>query len=92
MFENVNLMQEAQAAGCHSSTEVYRYLDLKRKKETEVNGCVKESCDDAGNSMAFLNVPVSSDSIDAYSINLDLVAFSDAELLSAPVSVHFFYC
>ncbi|CAI9087136.1 OLC1v1021130C1 [Oldenlandia corymbosa var. corymbosa] len=84
ILKRIQELKEAQAAGFHYSTEADRYLDCKRKKETaEVNGC-----DDGGrNSVGFLSVPVSSsdNSIDTYSINLDVVAFSDGDyLLSAP--------
>lgn len=37
-------MQEAQAAGCRTSSEAHRFLEQKRKKEAEENGQrVKES-------------------------------------------------
>ncbi|XP_027185891.1 transcriptional adapter ADA2b [Coffea eugenioides] len=77
-LRRIQELKEAQAAGCHFSNDADRYLDWKRKKETELNGC-----DDGGNSIAFLTGPVASDSADAYSINLDFVTFSEAELLSA---------
>lgn len=96
-------MQEAQAAGCHSTAEADRYMERKRKSEAEENGSRKESCQDGGNSRDILNVPVSSDSINTYSnhrmtsqtnirslTDSDRMECSEMELLSAPVCISCF--
>lgn len=89
-------MQEARAAGCHSSAEADKYNQEKRKKEAEESGRRKE------NAQAGLTMPVSSDSVSAYSnsrttqlddssslTDFDLMSFPVANLLSESVSMHF---
>lgn len=89
-------MQEARAAGCHSSAEADKYNQEKRKKEAEESGWRKE------NAQAGLTMPVSSDSVSAYSnsrttqlddssslTDFDLMSFPVANLLSESVSMHF---
>lgn len=96
-------MQEAHAAGCHSTADADRYLEQKRKKETEENGSRKESCQDGGirSRDNILNSSISSaDPTNTYSSqriacqsNPGSFADSDpmdcpaAEFLSAPVSI-----
>ncbi|KAI5670837.1 hypothetical protein M9H77_11201 [Catharanthus roseus] len=97
ILKRIQELEEAQAAGCHSTAEADRYMERKRKSEAEENGSRKESCQDGGNSRDILNVPVSSDSINTYSnhrmtsqtnirslTDSDRMECSEMELLSAP--------
>lgn len=96
------LMQEAHAAGCHSTAEADRYHEQKRKRETEENGSRKESRQDGGiSSRDILNSSIpSADLTNTYSsqrityqpnrgsfTDLDPMDCPAAEFLSAPVSI-----
>ncbi|KAM3345185.1 transcriptional adapter ADA2b isoform X1 [Capsicum galapagoense] len=96
-LKRIQELKESRAAGCHSSTEVDRYLERKRKRELEDGVPRKESSQIGPMSQESLNMPASSDSLGTHSnrkpcsqANLSSIndsgvaALSAGELLSEP--------
>lgn len=76
--------QEAQIAGCRSTAEAERYLARKRKRENEEGmNRGKESGQFAGEMGTRPPVQASS----SYVNDLDLIGFTESQLLSESVSV-----
>ncbi|CAK9156817.1 unnamed protein product [Ilex paraguariensis] len=95
ILKRIHELSEARAAGCHSSADADRYLEQKRKRETEESGRKKGSVQAGANGQGGLNMPTPSDSLDTYSnsrtagqtslsflSDVDIVAFPGADLLS----------
>lgn len=94
-------MQEARAAGCRTSAEANRYLELKRKRESEENARrTKESAQIGPSSQAGPNTFMASESVGkelnsrpvgqaaSSSVNdLDIGGSHGADLLSESVSI-----
>lgn len=86
-------MQEAHAAGCHSTAEADRYLEQKRKRENEENGPRKESCQDgriSSRDILIASVP-SSDLTNTYSnqripCQTNLGSFTDSDPMECPAA------
>lgn len=84
-LKRIRELKEARAAGCHSSAEADKYNQEKRKKEAEESGRRKE------NAQAGLTMPVSSDSVPAYSNSRttqldDSSSLTDFDLMSFPMA------
>lgn len=93
-------MQEARAAGCRTSVEADRYLEQKRKRETEENSRrTKESAHVGPSSQGGPNAFMASESsakdtnsrpggqVTSSSIgDMDVMGFNGADLLSEAVS------
>ncbi|PIM97221.1 hypothetical protein CDL12_30311 [Handroanthus impetiginosus] len=90
--KRIQELKEARAAGCRSSAEADRYLELKRR-EAEDGAHRKESSQAGPSSQESLSVPVSSDSFGTYSTttstgqansstDVDFMSISGANLLS----------
>ncbi|KAM3268242.1 transcriptional adapter ADA2b isoform X1 [Capsicum chacoense] len=66
-LKRIQELKESRAAGCHSSTEVDRYLERKRKRELEDGVPRKESSQIGPMSQESLNMPASSNSLGTHS-------------------------
>ncbi|KAA8537279.1 hypothetical protein F0562_027034 [Nyssa sinensis] len=96
VLKRIQELKEAQAAGCHSSTEAGRYLEQKKKREAQESACrTKESAQAGPSSQGGLIASLPLDSItkdlnsrtegqaNSGSLgDLEIMAFPGADLLS----------
>ncbi|XAR53870.1 hypothetical protein NMG60_11022579 [Bertholletia excelsa] len=96
ILKKIHALKEARAAGCRTTREANRYLELKQKRESEEIACINRASSHNGpSSQGSKNVPASSESIGkdsnlritgqanpALLADLDIMAFPGADLLS----------